>query len=101
MQLLATVAIIAGLMLLAYAAGRITQFIQDRRTIMASQNIVTLSAAVDDLLAANAKLTTENADLKTQLASAGTATQALADEETAEDALTAKIRAVVPASPAP
>lgn len=96
MLLLATVAIVAGLMLLAYAAGRITQYLQDRKTIMASQNLVTLSAAVDDLLAANATQASKIADLEAQLAAPNPATQALADEETAEDALTAKIRAVVP-----
>lgn len=57
---------------------------------MASASNTALATAVSDLLA-------ENAALKAQLAEPG-ADAALAEETAAEDALTAQIRAVVPAA---
>lgn len=58
---------------------------------MASASNATLAIAVADLLA-------ENAALKAAAAQPSPAEAALADETIAEDALTAQIRAVVPAN---
>lgn len=89
MALVAAILVAGGGLLFAVTAGRLAQFLLDRKDYaMASAANNDLAAAISDLLA-------ENAALKAQLAEPG-ADAALAEETAAEDALTAQIRAVVP-----
>lgn len=92
LQDIAALCVVSGIAILLFVAGQVFQLITSSKDIaMASASNAALAIAVTDLLA-------ENTALKAAAAAPSPAEAALADETIAEDALTAQIRAVVPAN---
>lgn len=90
LQDIAALCVVSGAAILIFVAGQVFQLITSSKDIaMASASNAALASAIADLLAENTAL--KAASVQPQAA--------LADETAAEDALTAQIRAVVPAAP--